>query len=55
MQPKLNTTRALAQIEQDETLAAPEVRYLIDFIRTSQRGAVLRRPARRAEQVVADD
>jgi UDP-N-acetylglucosamine acyltransferase len=55
MQSKLNTTRALAQIEQDESLTAPEVRYLVDFIRTSQRGVILRRAGRRAEELVADE
>ena len=55
LQSKLNTTRALAQIEQDATLSAPEVRYLVDFIRSSQRGVILRRPTRRAEELVADE
>jgi UDP-N-acetylglucosamine acyltransferase len=55
MQSKLNTTRALAQIEQDESLAAAEIRYLVDFIRTSQRGVILRRATRRAEELVADE
>jgi UDP-N-acetylglucosamine acyltransferase len=55
MQSKLNTTRALAQIEQDESLAAPEVRHLVDFIRASQRGVILRRATRRAEELVADE
>jgi UDP-N-acetylglucosamine acyltransferase len=55
MQSKLNTTRALAQIEQDESLSAPEVRYLVDFIRTSQRGVILRRATRRTEELVADE
>ena len=50
-----NTTHALAQIDQDATLASPEVRYLVDFIRSSQRGVILRRPARRAEELVADE
>ncbi len=54
-QSKLNTTRALAQIEQDESLAAPEVRYMVDFIRSSQRGVILRRAGRRAEELVADE
>ena len=44
---RLNTTRALNKIEQDATLACPEVQYLVDFIRNSQRGALLRRPTRR--------
>jgi UDP-N-acetylglucosamine acyltransferase len=52
---KLNTSRALAQIDQDPTLTAPEVRYLVDFIRASQRGVILRRPTRRAEEMVAEE
>ena len=44
---KLNTTRALAKIEADRTLACDEVRYLVGFIRSSTRGVILRRPARR--------
>ena len=43
LQSKLNTTRALQQIEQDQSLACAEVQYLIDFIRSSQRGVILRR------------
>jgi UDP-N-acetylglucosamine acyltransferase len=50
-----NTTQALAQIDADPTLSSPQVRYLVDFIRTSQRGVILRRPARRAEELVADE
>ena len=55
LQSKLNTTRALAQIEQDATLTAPEVRYMVEFIRSSQRGVILRRSGRRAEELVADE
>jgi UDP-N-acetylglucosamine acyltransferase len=55
MQSKLNATRALAQIEQDASLSAPEVKYLVDFIRSAQRGVILRRPTRRAEALVADE
>lgn len=55
LQSKLNTSRALAQMAQDPTLACPEVEYLIDFIRSSKRGALLRRPTRRTEEMVADD
>jgi UDP-N-acetylglucosamine acyltransferase len=55
LQSKLNTTRALAQIEQDASLSTPEVRYLVEFIRSSQRGVILRRPTRRAEELVADE
>jgi UDP-N-acetylglucosamine acyltransferase len=50
-----NTTRALAQIEADPGLTSPEVRYLLEFIRTSQRGVILRRPTRRTEELVADE
>jgi len=52
---KLNTTRALAEIEQDSTLTSPEVRYLVEFIRSSQRGVILRKPTRRTEELVADE
>ena len=54
---KLNTSRALKQIEQDPTLTSPEVRYLMDFISTSQRGVILRRPIRRfsTEELVAEE
>jgi UDP-N-acetylglucosamine acyltransferase len=55
IQSKLNTTRALARIDQDPMLASPEVRYLVDFIRSSRRGVILRRPARRTEELVADE
>ena len=50
-----NTTHAIAQIEDDATLSSPEVQYLVDFIRTSQRGVILRKPTRRAEELVADE
>lgn len=52
---RANTTHALTQIEQDPTLTSPEVAYLVGFIRTSERGVILRRPARRAEELVADE
>jgi UDP-N-acetylglucosamine acyltransferase len=55
IQSKLNTTRALARIEQDPSLSSPDVRYLVDFIRSSRRGVILRRPARRTEELVADE
>jgi UDP-N-acetylglucosamine acyltransferase len=34
---------------------APEVRSLVEFIRTSKRGVILRRPTRRAEELVAEE
>lgn len=55
LQSKLNTTGALAQIEADDSLSCPEVQYLIDFIRSSERGVILRRPTRRAEDLVSED
>ena len=55
LQSKLNTTTALRRIEQDPSLACREVQYLLDFIRSSQRGVLLRRATRRAEEVLADE
>jgi UDP-N-acetylglucosamine acyltransferase len=52
---KLNTAQALAAIEADPDLNDPEVRHLVDFIRSSQRGVILRRPSRRLEEMVADE
>ena len=52
---KLNTSRALEKIEQDPTLTSPDVKYLVEFIRSSPRGVILRRPTRRAEELVADE
>jgi UDP-N-acetylglucosamine acyltransferase len=47
-----NTSRALAQIERDPSLRCDEVQYVVDFIRSSTRGVVLRRPSRRLEEVM---
>ena len=55
LQSKLNTTRALQQIERDRSLACAEVQYLLEFIRSSQRGVILRRASRRAEEVLAEE
>jgi UDP-N-acetylglucosamine acyltransferase len=55
LQSKLNTTRALRQIEQDAELTAPEVRHLVEFIGSSHRGVILRRPTRRSEEWGADE
>jgi UDP-N-acetylglucosamine acyltransferase len=55
LQSKLNTTRALEKIEKDRSLACAEVQHMVEFIRTSQRGVILRRPSRRAEEVMADE
>jgi UDP-N-acetylglucosamine acyltransferase len=55
LQSKLNTSRALEKIEEDSGLTSPEVTYLVEFIRSSTRGVILRRPIRRAEELVADE
>jgi UDP-N-acetylglucosamine acyltransferase len=55
LQSKLNTTSALRQIERDRLLTCPEVQFVVDFIRTSERGVILRRATRRAEEVLADE
>jgi UDP-N-acetylglucosamine acyltransferase len=52
---KLNTTRALATIENDPELQCAEVQYLVDFIRGSKRGVILRRASRRLEDVSPDE
>jgi UDP-N-acetylglucosamine acyltransferase len=49
LQSKLNTTSALKQIERDKSLACEEVQYLANFIRSSERGVILRRATRRQE------
>ena len=49
LQSKLNTTQALLQIEHDPTLSCSEITYLVNFIRTTKRGVILRRGSRRAE------
>jgi UDP-N-acetylglucosamine acyltransferase len=51
LQSKLNTSAALRQIEQDPSLSCGEVHYLLEFIRSSQRGVILRRGTRRAEDL----
>jgi UDP-N-acetylglucosamine acyltransferase len=55
VQSKLNTTKAMQQIQRDKSLVCAEVEYLLDFIRTSQRGVILRRATRRTEEVMADE
>ena len=55
LQSKLNTTKALQQIQRDKTLACDQVQHLVEFIRTSQRGVILRRATRRAEEILADE
>ncbi len=55
LQSKLNTTKALQQIQRDKALACSEVDYLVDFIRSSQRGVILRRATRKAEEALADE
>lgn len=52
---KLNTTRALERIERDAAIDCPEVRELVTFIRSSKRGVILKRGARRGADSSADD
>jgi UDP-N-acetylglucosamine acyltransferase len=49
MQSKLNTSQALARIEQDAALKCPEVDNLVEFIRTASRGVILRRGGKKDE------
>jgi UDP-N-acetylglucosamine acyltransferase len=55
LQSKLNTSSALQYIEADETLACADVQYLVDFIRKSERGVILKRASRRSEDLPSDD
>ncbi|MGH9220276.1 MAG: acyl-ACP--UDP-N-acetylglucosamine O-acyltransferase, partial [Vicinamibacterales bacterium] len=48
-QSKLNTTQAVARIAADPSLKCPEVDNLVDFIRTAQRGVILRRSGKKAD------
>jgi len=46
LQRGLNTTQALARLDAEGDLG-PEVRNVVDFIRSSKRGVVLKRASRR--------
>ena len=48
-QSRLNASQALARIEADASLACPEVTNLVDFIRSAQRGVILRRSSKKAD------
>ena len=50
----LNNSKALDIVEK-EVPASPEKDYITSFIRTSQRGVILRRANRKAEEVLADE
>jgi UDP-N-acetylglucosamine acyltransferase len=47
-----NTSRALELIERDPSLVAPEVGYLVNFIRSARRGVILRRPSKRVDDAL---
>jgi UDP-N-acetylglucosamine acyltransferase len=47
-----NTSRALELIDRDKALQAPEVSYLVNFITSSQRGVILRRPSRKVDDLL---
>ena len=55
LQSNLNTTRAVARISEDPALDCPEVRYLVDFIRSAKRGVVLKRAHRGTGESSADE
>jgi UDP-N-acetylglucosamine acyltransferase len=40
---KMNATQAVNKIASDPSLASPQVEYLVTFIRTSTRGAIVKR------------
>ena len=48
-QSKLNTTQAVAKIAAQPSLRCPEVDNLVDFIRTAQRGVILRRSSKKSD------
>ena len=48
-QSKLNTTQAVAKIAADESLRCAEVDNLVEFIRTAQRGVILRRSTKKTD------
>jgi UDP-N-acetylglucosamine acyltransferase len=48
-QSKLNTTQAVAKIAGDDALKCPEVDNLVEFIRTAQRGVILRRGGKKTD------
>jgi UDP-N-acetylglucosamine acyltransferase len=48
-QSKLNTTQAVAKIAAEPSLRCPEVDNLVDFIRTAQRGVILRRSSKKSD------
>lgn len=48
-QSKLNTTQALSRIEADASLTCAEVDNLVHFIRTAERGVILRRSSRKTD------
>ncbi len=53
-QSKLNTTQAVARIEQDPALTCPEVENLVQLIRTAPRGVILRRGGKRSDDTAED-
>jgi UDP-N-acetylglucosamine acyltransferase len=48
-QSKLNTTQAVAKIEGDPSLKCAEVDNLVHFIRTAERGVILRRSSKKTD------
>jgi len=54
LQSKLNTTQAIARIDEDPALQCPEVGKLVDFIRTASRGVILRRGGKKTDESAED-
>ena len=52
---KLNTSMAVERIRADRSLSCPEVEHLVEFIATSSRGVLLRRPTSRPDDLDAEE
>ena len=52
---KLNATMGVSRMRAEQWLVCPEVQYLTEFIRGSNRGVLLRRPTHRTDEAEVDD
>jgi UDP-N-acetylglucosamine acyltransferase len=55
LQSRLNTADAVARLEAEGALEVPEVRGLVEFIRSSARGVVLKRRGRPSDDEAAEE
>jgi UDP-N-acetylglucosamine acyltransferase len=53
-QSKLNTTQAIARIDQDASLKCREVDNLVEFIRSASRGVILRRGGKKSDDAAEE-